>query len=51
VALIQLRYAVADYYSCGDGELKWTPFVGPRTVRIKVEVACSFLFSSSSKTL
>jgi len=20
VALIQLRYAVADYYSCGDGE-------------------------------
>jgi hypothetical protein len=32
-------------------QLKWTPFVGPRTVRIKVEVACSFLFSSSSKTL
>jgi hypothetical protein len=31
--------------------LKWTPFVGPRTVGIKVESRLLFPFSSSSKSL
>src|SRR5271156_4983163 len=34
------------------GRLKWTPYVGPRTVGIKVESRlCPFPLSSSSKTL
>jgi hypothetical protein len=31
--------------------MKWTPFVGPRTVGIKVESRLLFPFSSSSKSL
>jgi hypothetical protein len=48
---------VRDTPSDGDvrfvrrGVLKWTPFVGPRTVGIKVESRLLFRFSFSSKTL
>jgi three-Cys-motif partner protein len=34
-----------------EGDFKWTPFVGPRTVGIKVESRLLFPFSSSSKSL
>src|ERR1700691_3173176 len=36
---------------CDKTSLKWTPFVGPRTVGIKVESRLLFPFSSSSKSL
>ena len=49
-------------FFCGSGfkgaglfaltNVKWTPYVGPRTVGIKVESRlCPFPLSSSSKTL
>ena len=34
-----------------DDRARWTPFVGPRTVGIKVESRLLFPFSSSSKSL
>jgi hypothetical protein len=46
-----MRAAIEYLAGFEDAYLKWTPFVGPRTVGIKVESRLLFPFSSSSKSL
>ena len=43
------RIYLNELMSVASNALKWTPFVGPRTVGIKVEKRLLFPFSSSSK--
>jgi hypothetical protein len=50
--MVAIYETVGELQENGVSVLKWTPFVGPRTVPIKVESRLpSCLHSSSSKAL